>query len=205
MRQRFSGLRGRTMARRPGGESRITLTPTQRRLAGWGVALALIVGIAVVVGVLGGNGDGTAVTPSGSQESAAPTIPDITFGTAIDPVSGEVAPASRTARFDGDDAFAWSVRPSQQLPSLVYVEVERTGGGIAEVVQSIPGEGDQPLADGTEVIAFAVPALRLLEEFGPGTYVMRVHIDPEAAPIAEGTFELVDPVPPASTPPSATP
>ncbi len=205
MRQRFSRLRGRAMARRPGGESRVSLTPSQRRLAGWGVALALIVGIAVAVGILGGNGDGTAVEPDESAASAAPSIAEIAFGTAIDEVSGEVATATRTTRFDADDAFAWSVRPTEQLPALVYVEVERTGGGAQEVVQAIPGEGDQPLADDAEVIAFSVPALALLDEFGPGTYVMRVHLDAEGEPIAQGTFELVDPVPPASGVPSASP
>ena len=194
------------MARRPGGERRrFTLTPNQRRLAGWGAALALIIGIAVVVRILGGDGDGSGATAGGSQAPSAAAIPEIAFGTAIDESTGEVAAASRTTRFDADDAFAWSVRPPQQLPSLVYVEVERTGGGAQEVVQAIPGEGDQPLAEDAEVIAFSVPALRLLEEFGAGTYAMRVHVDPEDDPIAQGTFELVDPVPPASGAPSATP
>ena len=205
MRQRFSRLRGRTMARRPGGESRFSLTPSQRRLAGWGAALALVIGTAVVVGLLGGNGDGSDVAPGPSEGSPAPTIPEIAFGTAIDPVSGEVATASRTTRFDADDAFAWSVRPAGELPGFVYVQVERTGGGPEEVVQAIPGEGDQPLPEGAEVIAFTVPALNLIDEFGPGTYVMRVHVDAEADPIAQGTFELVDPVPPASGAPSASP
>jgi hypothetical protein len=193
------------MARRPGGESRFNLTPGQRRLAGWGVALALVIGTAVVVGLLGGNGDGGDVAPGASEGSPAPSIPQIAFGTAIDPVSGEVAAASRTTRFDADDAFAWSVRPTGPLPPLVYVQVERTGGGPEEIVQAIPGEGDQPLAEGAEVIAFSVPALNLLEAFGPGTYAMRVHLEADDEPIAEGTFELIDPVPPASGVPSSSP
>jgi hypothetical protein len=193
------------MARRPGGESRFSLTPGQRRLAGWGAVLALLIGTAVVVGLLGGNGDGNEVTPGGSEGTAAPSPPQITFGTAIDAATGEVATASRTTRFDADDTFAWSVRPNERLPALVYVQVERTDGGPEEIVQAIPGEGDQPLADEAEVIAFAVPAINLMDEFGPGTYTMRVHLNPEDEPIAQGTFELVDPVPPASSPPSASP
>ena len=192
------------MARRPGDERRRSLTPSQRRLAGWAAALALVVGIAVVVGILGGNGDGAAVVPDASGESPGPSIAEITFGTAIDPVTGEVATTSRVARFEADDAFAYSVRSEEQLPTVIYVEVERTAGGPTEVVQAIP-DGDQGLPDNAEVIAFTVPAIRLLDEFGPGTYEMRIHLDAEGEPVAEGTFELVDPAPPASSVPSASP
>lgn len=204
MRQRFSRLRGRSMARRPGDERRRSLTPSQRRLAGWAAALALVVGIAVVVGILGGNGDGAAVAPDASGASAGPSIAEITFGTAIDPVTGEVATTSRVARFEADDAFAYSLRPRDQLPPVIYVEVERTAGGPTEVVQAIP-DGDQGLPDNAEVIAFTVPAIDLLAAFGPGTYEMRIHLDAEGEPVAAGTFELVDPAPPASSSPSAGP
>ncbi len=192
------------MARRPGDERRRGLTPSQRRLAGWGAALALVVGIAVVVGILGGNGDGAAVVPDASGASPDASIAEITFGTAIDPITGEVAAASRVARFEAEDTFAYSVRPAEELPALIFVEVERTAGGRTEIVQAI-SDGDQGLPDEAEVIAFAVPAGDLLEAFGPGTYDMRIHLDAEGEPVAEGTFELVDPGPPASGGPSASP
>lgn len=192
------------MARRPGDERRRSLTPSQRRLVGWAAALALVVGIAVVVGILGGNGDGAAVVPDPSGESPNPSIAEITFGTAIDPVTGEVATTSRVARFEADDAFAYSVRPGEPLPPVIYVEVERTTGGPAEVVQAI-SEGSQTLPDAAEVIAFTVPAIGLLEAFGPGTYAMRIHLDAQGEPVAEGTFQLIDPAPPASDAPPASP
>jgi hypothetical protein len=43
------------------------------------------------------------------------------------------------------------------------------------------------------VIAYNVPADELIRVFGPGMYLMRIYLDPEAPPIAEGRFELVAP------------
>ena len=77
------------------------------------------------------------------------------------------------------------------MPSTVYVEVERVGGGAAGVVQDAATEGMQLVPAGRPAIAFTVPTARLLEVFGPGEYAMRIHLDPAAGPIAEGTFVLV--------------
>jgi hypothetical protein len=42
---------------------------------------------------------------------------------------------------------------------------------------------------------------QLLEAFGPGEYVMRIHLDPADDPIAQGTFVLVgEPAASASAP-----
>ena len=193
------------MARRPGDGPRRSFTPNQRRLAGWAVALALVVGVAVAVSLLGGNGDGASVAPEGSASSPAASVAEIVFGTAIDQATGEVATTSRVARFQADDSFAYSVRPVTELPDRIYVEVERTAGGPLEIVQAIPSPGAQPLPEDAEVIAFSVPAIDLLDAFGPGTFEMRIHLDAAADPVAKGTFELVDPAPPASGAPSSSP
>jgi hypothetical protein len=49
----------------------------------------------------------------------------------------------------------------------------------------------QPVPAGRPAIGFTVPAANLLGAFGPGEYVMRIHLDPAADPIAQGTFVLV--------------
>src|SRR5918999_491829 len=98
MRRRLQPLRDRAMARRSGGEEGYSISPRARWIGGWVVAVLLIIGIAVVVGVLGGNGDGDAILPDGSA-SAAPGLSAIEFGTALDEATGRVAEDSRTTRF----------------------------------------------------------------------------------------------------------
>lgn len=204
VRQRLRPLRDRAMARRPGFDGKFSLSPRERRILGWVVALVLVIGIALVVGLLGGDADGAPAAADGSA-SASAAAPVIAFGTAIDPGSGEVAVDARTDRFASPDAFAYSVRPAGPIPATIYVEVERTGGGPVEVVQGPANEWDQAVAPGSVTIAFSVPAADLLEVFGPGEYRMRIFDDPAAtAPIAEGRFILVaDPVPTSA--PSGSP
>ena len=201
VRQRLRPLRDRAMARRPGLDGRVSLSPRERRILGWVVALVLVIGIALVVGLLGGDSDGAPVVGGGSPSASAAGAQRIAFGTAIDPGTGEVAVDARTDRFASPDAFAYSARPTGPMPATIYVEVERTGGGPVEVVQGPATDWDQAVAAGSVTIAFTVPAATLLEVFGPGEYRMRIFDDPAAtAPIAEGAFILVaDPVP-ASAP-----
>ena len=189
MRQRLGSLRGRPMARRPGGDVRTTLSPRARNIGGWLVALLLVLGIAVVVRVLGGNGDGPPIgtTPSGS--AIADDLPPIAFGTAIDPASGQVAESTRTDRFVTGETFAYSVAPGEgDVPAAVYVEVRRLGGAVEEIAQE-PVD-DQTLPDPT-VIAFTVPTEDLLAVFGAGKYLMLIYAEPDGQPIAAGRFELV--------------
>ena len=179
------------MARRPGGEGRFTLSRRQKLIAGWLAAIGLILVIAIVVRFLGGDGDGSPVvpSPSASQGEASPAA--IAFGTSLDPTSGEVPETARVTRFADGDTFAYSVPAFGTVPSTVYVGVERVGGGVAGVVQDAAAEGIQPVPDGRPAIGFTVPAANLLAVFGPGEYVMRIHLDPAADPIAEGSFVLV--------------
>ena len=178
------------MARRPGDDDSLPLSPLARRYGGWLAAALLVAGIALAFRILGGNGDGTVVdsTPSGS---AAVDGPAITFGTALDPATGGVASDAQQTRFADGDLFVYSVPPAGIVPASVYVEVQRIGGGDGETVQA-PVDA-QPLPDPT-VIAFTVPTADLLAAFGPGQYLMLIYADPAGEPIAEGTFELVAPL-----------
>lgn len=193
MRQRFRPFRARAMARRPGEEGRIALGPRERRLLGWIVAIVLVIGIAIVVGILGGNGDGAPVDPGQSPSPSAGSALQITFGTALDRSTGQVAETARTDRFAAGDTFAYSVEPMASLPSSIFVEVTRTAGGPPEIVQGpeSPSGWEQPIASGAPTIAFSPPAEYLIDAFGPGEYRMRIFIDPEGAPIAEGSFTLL--------------
>lgn len=173
------------MARRP-GERDITLSPRARRIAGWVAAVGLVIGIAIGVRLVGGTGDGSpnaAATPSPD----AADVPQITFGTALDPTTGLVATPARTSRFGADDAFAYSTTDVAPQPTL-FVEVERITADDAEVVQA---RAAQTLPAGAVATAFEVPAAVLLDAFGPGEYRMRIYraaADPR--PAAEGTFVL---------------
>jgi hypothetical protein len=178
------------MARRPGGEGRFTLSRRQKLIAGWLAAIAVILLIAIVVRFLGGDGTGSPVVPSPTASDGATPV-TIAFGTSLDPTSGEVPETARVSRFAAGDTFAYSAPPDGALPATVYVGVERVGGGPAEVVQDAAADGIQTVPAGRPAIAFTVPAAVLLEAFGPGEYVMRIHLDPAADPFAQGTFVLV--------------
>lgn len=191
MRQRFQRVRERPMARRPGGEGRFSLTGRQKLIAGWLAAIALVLVIALVVRFLGGDGDGTPVVPSPSASDGSASPASIVFGTSLDAATGAIPEGARVNRFAAGDTFAYSVPPDGVMPSTVYVEVERVGGGVAGIVQESDPEGMQLVPAGRPAIAFTVPAARLLEVFGPGEYVMRIHLDPAEDPIAVGSFVLV--------------
>ena len=176
------------MARRPGGEDPFVLSPRARRIAGWMAAALLIGVVALAVRLLGGNGDGTVLDPSPSGPS--PSEPVITFGTALDPDTDEVAAEARTNRFAEGDTFAYSVSPSgTELPQAVYVEVRRAGLAEPEQAPVDP----QALPADRDAIGFSVPAADLLAVFGPGEYLMLIYADPAGEPIAEGSFQLVGP------------
>ena len=158
MRQRLRPFRDRAMARRPGDDDSLPLSPRARRIGGWIAAALLIGGIALAFRILGGNGDGTVVdsSPSGSTGSSAQGI---TFGTALDPATGEVAADARTERFAEGDTFVYSVAPSGSgpPPDRVYVEVERRAVARPKWSRRRPTASRLP---NPQVIAFTVPAVR---------------------------------------------
>jgi hypothetical protein len=176
------------MARRSGigTGATTTLTPRAQRIAGWLTAALLLIGVAVVVGILGDPERGAGAGPSPST-SAASSVAAIVFGTALDPTTGEVATDARVDRFDEGDLFVYSVPPTGTVPRSVYVEVERTGGGEPGVLQE-PVEAQ--VLPNPAVIAFRVPVADLLEVFGAGEFLMRIYTDPASEPIAEGRFVL---------------
>ena len=198
MRQRFRTIRGRSMARRRGEDGRLQLTQEQRRWIGWIAAVVLIAGIALVVRVLGGNGDGTAVDPAATPSASAGT-PAIAFGTALDPATGTVAANAVTSTFVAGQTFAYSLDPATSLPTAIYVEVVRTAGGPEEVVQPAAPEGEQALPAGSATIAFDVGVDALFSVFGAGTYEMTIYLDPTEPPIGIGTFTLSAPAGPSGS------
>lgn len=170
---------------RPLGVAEHTLPEGRARtVVGWTAAAAVIGLMAFVVGRPIDDAGRAIATPSPS----AATISPIAFGTSLDPQSGEVGVASD--RFAAGDLFAYSVRSAAPFGGdLVYVEVLRRDGDATEAVQE---PSAQKVTPGTSVIAFQVPADALLANFGSGEFVMRIYLDPTAAPIAEGTFRLVE-------------
>lgn len=190
MRRQLRRMGGRSMARRPGadGATPLTLSPRALRIGGWVVAILLVAGIAVVVGLFGGDAD---TGPLGASPSASSSLATgtVAFGTSIDQATGEVAEGAGTDRFVAGDTFAYSVALSGTPPDPVFVEVRRTGGGLVEIVQS-PADGRQAL-EYPPALAFDVPADDLFEVFGPGEYLMLIYADPAVDPIAEGSFILV--------------
>lgn len=193
MRGRFDRFRGRTMAARPGDGGPLDLSPRSKRLVGWLAAIAVIGIVALIVRILGGNADGATVVPSPS--AAASGAATITFGTALDPESGQVVETARTDRFVADDVFAYSVPVAAGRPDVVFVEVVRRAD--EETVQTY-AEGEQPVPADRPAVGFTVPASALLEAFGPGTYRMRIAAAADAEPFAEGTFELLEAAPSGS-------
>lgn len=177
------------MARRPGEGGRLALSPRARLLGGWLAALLIVLGIAGAVRLLGGNRDGAAILPSPTPATGGLLHP-IVFGTALDAerlVPDDVV----TSRFAPEDTFAYAV-PDAEPASAVYVEVRRVAGGPAEVVQE-PVD-PQPIPGAPARIGFTVPAANLIDVFGPGSFEMRIYLDPASTPIAQGTFELVEPL-----------
>ena len=175
------------MARRPGEGGRLALSPRARLIAGWVAALLLVVGIAGAVRLLGESGDEGAVVPTPSSGATATILP-IVFGTEL--TAERVIPVeARTTSFGPETTFAYAVDGGEPA-TAVYVEVERTDGGPLETVQE-PVEA-QEFPDGPALIGFTVPAANLLTAWGPGAYVMRIYLEPDGPPIAEGAFVLVE-------------
>ena len=187
MRERFPWRRPRSMARRPGEGGRLALSPRARLIAGWVAALLLVLGIAGAVRLLGESGDEGAVVPSPSSDAAVMILP-IVFGTEL--TAERVVPVeARTNSFEPETTFAYAVDGGEPAEAI-YVEVERTAGGPLETVQE-PVEA-QAIPDAPALIGFTVPAANLLTAWGPGAYVMRIYLEPDGAPIAEGSFVLVE-------------
>ena len=175
------------MARRLGEGGRLRLSPRAMRLAGWLVALLLVLGVAGAVRLFGESGDGGAIEPSPSGGHGATVLP-VVFGTELS--AERVIPVeARTTTFERGGTFAYAVDGAEPA-AAVYVEVERTDGGPVETVQEPVDE--QAIPDAPALIGFTVPTASLLDAWGPGAYLMRIYLEADAEPIAEGRFVLVE-------------
>ncbi len=164
----------------------MALSPRARLIAGWVAALLLVLGIAGAVRLLGESGEG-AVVSSPSSDAAATILP-IVFGTEL--TAERVIPVeARTTSFAPETTFAYAVDGGEPAEA-VYVEVERTDGGPLETVQE-PVEAQQ-IPGAPALIGFTVPTANLLDAWGPGAYVMRIYLEPDGEPIAEGAFVLLE-------------
>jgi hypothetical protein len=173
------------MARRPGESGRLRLSPRARQITGWLAALLLVLGIAGAVRFLGETQEDGTVAPSPSDRGLLPIV----FGTEL--TAERVVPVrAQTTSFERGMTFAYAVDGGEPAEAA-YVEVQRTGGGPVETVQE-PVEA-QPIPDAPALVGFTVPAANLLDAWGPGEYLMRIYLEPDGAPIAEGRFVLAQP------------
>ena len=187
MRERFLPKRPRPMARRPGESGPLGLSPRARQIAGWLAALLLVLGIAGAVRFLGESGEDGAAAPSPSSTNGG--LLPIVFGT--EPTAERVVPVrARTTSFERGMTFAYAVDGGEPAEAI-YVAVRRIGGGTLETVQE-PVDA-QAIPGAPALIGFTVPAADLVDAWGPGEYLMRIHLEPDDRPIAEGRFVLVEP------------
>jgi hypothetical protein len=140
--------------------------------------------VAFLIGRAGSDARLASPTPS---PSSPPPLP-ISFGTALDPASGEAI--NLTTRFRENDAIAYSVHAATALGvDTILVEIIRLDDGT--VVQPASKQGI--VASATIIsFTFAVPTSHLLEAWGAGTYEMRIFLPTAADPMAVGRFTLVE-------------
>lgn len=179
------GFRGgrRSQARPMAAERRPGPGPRARSWLGWAAAAA---GVAVVAFFVGRAGTELGVSSPTPSPSPAPL--SVVFGTALDPVSGEAV--NPTERFRAGDTVAYSVRlASAPGVTTILVEIIRFEGEVETVVQQPSTQG---IVASSLVIAFTVPASRLLDAWGAGSYVMRIFLPGAPDPFATGRFTLVE-------------
>ena len=183
---RFGIRRGRASQARPmAAERRGGPGPRARMWLGWAAALA---GVGVVVFVIGRAGSEAGLpSPTPSPSAAGPLA--ISFGTALDPASGEAV--NPMDRFRAGDPIAYSVHLAAAAGvATILVEIVRLEGEDETVVQEPSTQGIDP---SSRVIGFtfAVPTSEVIDAWGPGDYAMRIYLPGAADPFAAGRFTLV--------------
>jgi hypothetical protein len=161
--------------------------PRARTWLGW-VAAAL--GVAVVAFLVGRAGSEAGLSSPSPSPSITGPLP-ITFGTALDPASGEAI--QPTDRFRDGDPFAYSVRMAV-APGVdtILVEIIRLNDNGTETIAQPLADGEQGIVATSPIFAFKVQASKLLDAWGPGVYAMRIYLPDGADPIATGRFTLVE-------------
>jgi hypothetical protein len=160
--------------------------PKARTWLGWGAAALGVALVAFLVGRAGSD----ARLPSPTPLPSAPAPLAISFGTALDPVTGEAT--NLTDRFRAQDRIAYSLRGTRG-PGVdtILVEIVRLDGNDPTVVQR---PSPQKVVASSTLIAFNF-ALRvgdLLTAWGPGDYTMRIYVPGAVDPFATGRFTLVE-------------
>jgi hypothetical protein len=153
---------------------------------GWAAA---VLGVGLVVFLIGRAGSEAGLPSPTPSPSAADPQP-ITFGTALDPKSGEAV--DPTDRFRAGDPIAYSVRlAAAPGVATILVEIVRIEGEQETVVQEPSTQG---IDASSRVIGFtfAVPTGEVIDAWGPGDYAMRIYLPGAAEPIATGRFTLVE-------------
>jgi hypothetical protein len=159
--------------------------PQARTWLGWAAAALGVGVVAFFVGRAGSEAGLPSPTPS---PRAARPLP-ITYGAALDPVSGEAI--QPTDRFRHGDPFTYSVRmPAALGVDTILVEIIRLNDDGTETVAQRPSE--QRIVATSRVFAFEVRTTDLLSAWGPGTYAMRIYLPGAADPFAAGRFTLVE-------------
>jgi hypothetical protein len=183
---RFRLRRGPASQARPmGSDRRRGPGPRARTWLGWAAA-ALSVGL---VAFLVGRAGSEPGLPSPTPSPSAPSPLAITYGTALDPVSGEATQPSD--RFRQGDPFTYSVRmPAPPGVDTILVEIIRLNEDGSETVAQRPSE--QKIVATSPVFAFEVLTTDLLQAWGPGTYAMRIYLPGATDPFAAGRFTLVE-------------
>lgn len=161
--------------------------PQARTWLGW---LAAAAGVAVVAFLVGRAGSEVGIATPTPSPSAAPL--SIRFGMALDQVTGEAI--QPTDRFRAGDQFAYSVRlAAAPGTDTILVQIIRLEGQT-ETVAQVPSK--QGIVATSPLIAFKVPASRLLDAWGAGSYAMRMFLAGATRPFATGSFTLIEtPVP----------
>ena len=160
-------------------------SPRTSRWLGWLAAAGAVAVVAFFVGRAGSEVAIASPTPSPS-----PGLRPVAFGTALDPVSGEAT--NLTNRFRAGDPISYSVMlPDPPGVDSILVEIVRSDSSGKTVVQPPSRQG---IVGTSRVIAFtfATPTSKLLTDWGPGDYEMRVYFPGATSAFATGRFTLLE-------------
>jgi hypothetical protein len=159
-----------------------------RRAQTWLGWAAAALGVGAVAFLVGRAGSDAELPPTSPSPSAAGAL-SITYGTALDSVTGEAV--QETDRFRDGDPFVYSVRmPAPSGVDTIMVEIIRLNADGTETVAQRPSE--QGIVATSPVFAFEVRTTDLLRAWGAGTYAMRIYLPGAADLLAAGRFTLVE-------------
>lgn len=179
------GARRRLQAAPMGVGGRLRPGPRASTWLAWLAAAAAVAVVAFFVGRAGSEVQIASPTPSPS-----PAPRNVAFGTALDPVSG--AATNLTDRFRASDPISYSVTlPVAPGVDSILVEIARADASGETVVQRPSRQG----IDGSSrliAFTFATPTSKLLTDWGPGDYRMRMYWPGATSPFATGRFTLVE-------------